>query len=238
MNTKIIGWLSLSFITFLIMFILVSILFIGHPENPETVEQLVNNGDAHIKSYSINFVFHIFFSVLLTFLFLSIYLFCKTKNPVLATLGFVSLPAYLVLSNFFSSVRVIFMPQLFRLYDIPEYKDSISMILKQFLPGSEGTAIGGIANLPYVFLGFSALLFGWILSRETKILKIAGYLIMLNGIGYLAGLFDIFMDSKIISILNGVGGISFLIALILFCVVFLFKRGKNSVASEPVLAQN
>jgi len=224
MNTKIIGWLSLSFITFILIFILMQVLFIDHPERPETVEQFVENGNAYTTNYSIQFIFHVFFSVLLTFIFLSLYLYCKERNLVLATFGLVSLPAYLVLGNFFASIRVIFMPQLFRLYELPEYKDSISMILKQFLPGSEGTTIGGIENLPYVFLGLSALLFGWILSREIKILKVAGYLIMLNGIGYLSGLFDIITDSKILNILNGVGGIAFLIALILFCIYFLRKK--------------
>jgi len=224
MNTKIIGWLSLSFITFILIFILMQVLFIDHPERPETVEQFVENGNAYTTNYSIQFIFHVFFSVLLTFIFLSLYLYCKERNLVLATFGLVSLPAYLVLGNFFAGIRVIFMPQLFRLYELPEYKDSISMVLKQFLPGSEGTTISGIENLPYVFLGFSALLFGWILSREIKILKVAGYLIMLNGIGYLSGLFDIITDSKILNILNGVGGIAFLIALMLFCVYFLRKK--------------
>ena len=73
MNTKIIGWLSVSFIAFILVWILISSLFLGHPGRAETVEQYVEFHYANMINYAINFLFHLVLSVWLTFIFLSIY---------------------------------------------------------------------------------------------------------------------------------------------------------------------
>ena len=237
MNTKAIGWFSLSFISVILILLLYGIFFGGGAVRHETVEQLVKYRLENSANSSFSFLVQIAVSLILTLLFASFYHYCKEKNNLLATIGVIFIPAYIGLVSIIAFLHLSVMAKLIELYQLPEYEEAVTMILNQFLPGAGASAISRIGNIPYALLGISALIFGWIFTRDAKALKVAGYLIMFNGLGYLSGLGGIFGNNVVTNILNTGGVLAFIAALIIFCVVFLFKKKKDSDVSDPIPAQ-
>ena len=123
------------------------------------------------------------------------------------------------------------MEQLFKMYNLAEYRDTIALIFKQFLPGTENVA-RGFLSLPFILLGIPAVIYGFILRKDRKILKFTGVLIMVFGIGLIAGLIDLIADNILIDIIEFAGFISFLIALILLSIAFLRESGNKKIHSE------
>jgi hypothetical protein len=225
MNTKIIGWISLANVVFIALMLISGLVFSGDYDRPETVEQMVTNVMENQFNRSFGVITYVLFTVLTVLFFAALYIYCKGKSPYLALFGIVFLPAYSILASTFASGFHVVSTQAAHMYQSPEIRDSVELLLKQFLPGSENY-LNDISSLPYFFLGISALFFGLILMKDTKLLKITGYLLLINGAGYILGVFAVFIDYTLLEYMALVGALASLIALILCSIVFL--KGGNS----------
>lgn len=234
MNTKIIGWFSLSFILLLFLWIIITAIVFEIPNRPETIEQLVEQYQANISMHIFNFLFSFVLSIFGILIFYSLYQYCKKEAPVVTFFGVLFLPAYGLLTNVLNSLPITLIPQLIRMYRIPEYKETITMVLSQFMPGSIGVSVAGIQSLPYVFLGIPAVIFGYYLLKGRKILTITGVLLITNGICYLMGLIDIVANGIIIRITRGIGDISLMIVLIFLTIAFLRTGHKETIIDSTV----
>ncbi len=235
MKTKLIGQFALAVIIIVAVTIIVSLFSSGEfsYRDIETVEDYVRYKESAVSSNNFSHFFIIFFSVSLVFFFISIYRFCKIKNPDWAAVGVFFLPPFAGLTLLFSALQVSVVPQLISMYNQPEYQEAISMLFSQFLPGTANQAYA-IADVPLLFLGIPALIFGLILSRDQKLLKVTGILLAISGIGFILEYFSFSFTfpgwlSTIIAFASFIG---LLISLILSSIIFLRKKSREEIESR------
>ncbi|MFC1493196.1 hypothetical protein ACFL6O_04490 [candidate division KSB1 bacterium] len=234
MNTKLIGQFSAAIFIILIVWMISSFFSSGDfaYSRVETVEDYIQYREAGMTSRAVSYIFTFLFTISIITLFVLLYRFCRIKYPEWAAIGVFFLPAYAALSILFYSAQVTVVPQLIKMYHQPEYQQALSTLFTQFLPGTENTA-ARLASIPYLFLGITSLIFGLLLSKEQhRLLKIAGIFTALSGLGFLSGLPALFVRNMIINVFGGASVFGFLIALILFCIVFLRKNSREQIESS------
>ncbi|MFC1493197.1 hypothetical protein ACFL6O_04495 [candidate division KSB1 bacterium] len=235
MNTKLIGQFALAVIIIVAVTLVVSLLFT--PEfryrDVETVEDYVQYREAGVQNSKFEHISTVLFTVSLFFFFISLYQFCKIKNPEWAAMGVFFLPPFAVIMLLLNAMQMSVMPQLISMYHQPEYQQAISMLFSQFLPGTENQA-ASIGNVVLIFLGIPALIFGLLLSQEQKLLKVTGILIAVSGIGFLGEYFSFSFTfpgwfSTILAFASFIG---LLISLILLSIIFLRKKSREEIESS------
>ncbi|MBN2431426.1 MAG: DUF4386 family protein [Acidobacteria bacterium] len=240
MNPRIIGWLSLSILAFFALWLFVGLVIFNNPDAregpPETVAQLVEDRTAQEGQGAAIFVVNMIFSLLITAIFVALYHYFRSEAPVAALLGLVCLPVFLALTNLFTGLQVTLVPLLNRLYELPEYREAVTLLLRPFLPGGHAAQLTNLWALPFILLGIPTVLFGVMMLRRGVLLKIAGALLILNGVGYLSALINLIGDSAVVRALGGIGGFAFLAALLLLAIAFLRRRGTERLAAAPASA--
>ncbi|MFC1564725.1 hypothetical protein ACFL6G_07290 [candidate division KSB1 bacterium] len=234
MNTKLIGQFSAAIIIVLVLWMLSSFISSNNFNfsNVETVEDYVQYRESGMTSRTVSYFFTFLFTISIISLFVLLYRFCRIKYPEWAAIGIFFLPAYAALSILFYSAQVTVVPQLIMMYHQPEYQQAMTMLFSQFLPGTENIATR-LASVPYFFLGITSVILGLILSKEqNKMLKIAGILTAVSGIGFLSGLPALFIRNTFITILGASTVIGFLGTLVLFCIIFLRQSSRDNVESS------
>ncbi|MFC1725273.1 DUF4386 family protein [candidate division KSB1 bacterium] len=230
MDAKFIGKISLATIIFLLVWILFGILFPGSDGQIETVEDLVNQRTADQLNQKFNFLFSFILNFLLVALYVSLYLYFKNRAPEWCAIGFVFIPAFAVFAVAVFSLSAFLVPYLLELYKNPEYQSLISGILKTMLHGEVNPA-REFLSIPFIFLSIPTMIFGILLLKERIILKFAGILIIVSGIEYLSNLIAIFERNVILNTIGMIGGLSFMVSLILLSIGFL--RGTPEKKTPP-----
>lgn len=228
MNSKFIGKISLAMVILLLVWMLFLTLFPSGDGQINTVDDLINNRTANLFNQKVNFVFSIFLVLLLTALFANLYLYFKNTTPEWCTVSIVFVPAFAVLALVIFSLNVFFMPYLAELYKNPQYQNLISEFLKPLLPGEVNPA-AEFFSLPFIFLAVPSFVFGILLLKERKILKAAGILIFISGIEYASNLISIFGRNVIINTIGMIGGLSFMVSLVLLSIGFLWKKSDKKI---------
>ncbi|MFC1564726.1 hypothetical protein ACFL6G_07295 [candidate division KSB1 bacterium] len=233
MNTKLIGQFALAVIIIVAVTLVVSLLFPGdfRYRDVETVEDYVQYHEAGVQSTHVSHISLILFLVSVVFLFIFLYQFCKIRNPEWATVGVFFLPPFAGLTMLFAAMQVSVAPQLISMYHQPEYQEALSLLFSQFLPGTVNQAYA-LADVPLLFLGIPALIFGLILSREQKLLKVTGILLAVSGTGFIGEYFSFIYPDWISTVLAFSSFFGLLISLILLSIIFLRKKSREEIESS------
>ncbi len=225
MNTKLIGWSSLAILILFAFMIIMMLIMPGTIDSVETVEQYVEHQTSSQTRYNIGAIFSFILTMITVLLFTALYNYCKIKNHFWSFFAVLLLPVYVVFSTVISFGMSLMSKILIQMYNTPELQGSASMLIEQLLPGSAGLSLS-LGNLPYAFLGIPSIIFGYFLTKESKMIKVAGILILINGIGYMFGFISMFFESRILHTAGSLGAVAFLAALIVMSIAFL-KRSKE-----------
>lgn len=153
-------------------------------------------------------------TLLAVILFAGLYLYYKPGAPLLSLLGLIFVPVYGTINLLVYLSQITVVPHLLHLEALPEYQVMAQFILQQSIQQWPASAISILNNLAYAVLGLSSILFGVLMCRSFKMVRLAGIFLILNGVSCIAGFCGIIMQNAWLSNGSLVGGILFLLALV------------------------
>jgi len=226
MKTKWLGWIA--FVT-LISVTLWGILLIwvmataGPLESFSQVLAYVQKGD---WKFTFTYLNAGIFTTCATALMGGLYVYCRCTLPKWSVVGLVFVPIYSTLNMFVYLSQITLVPALLQVTSDPVIADTGLLLLQQSLQLLPGSTIGFFNGLAYALLGIPSIIFGWALSRgDNHPLRISGWLLLLNGIACILGIFGTSIGSGILSTGTVLGGAIFWLSL--FPMTYAFLRSKD-----------
>ena len=222
MKTKWLGWLSfmtLISVTFWLVLLIWDLATAGPLVSFEQV--LAHIGKADWKYYFTYLNAGIFTSCVIA-LMAGLYGYCHLSTPEWSIVGLVFVPVYGTINLFAYLSQITLVPSLLKAASDPVMANSAFLLLQQSTQILPGSTIGFFNGLAYAFLGIPSIIFGWTLTLSNiRPLRMSGWLLLINGISCILGLFGNLIDSDILSLGTVLGGAIFWLSLFPMTYVFL-----------------
>jgi hypothetical protein len=138
-----------------------------------------------------------------------------SEAPLWAAIGAAFVPIYGLLNLFAYVSQITIVPQMAALEPAPD------LLLAQMVQAWPGSAVNVLNNLGYAVLGIPSIIFGLLLGRLNRSLRLAGVLLAISGTASIVGIVGIAAQSAALGLGSIVGGVLFLVALIPMSVVWL-----------------
>lgn len=152
-------------------------------------------------------------TLIATALMTGLYLFCRPAAPEWSLIGLVFVPVYCLMNMVVYLSQITLIPLLVQLRQTAEAQAAVDVLLSITVQAYPGSIIGYFNNLAYALLGIPSIIFGVILIRKSPLWQITGWLLALNGIACLLGIFGITIHNSFLSLGSLAGGVLFLVAL-------------------------
>lgn len=148
-------------------------------------------------------------------------LYSKTIAPEWALVGFVFLPVYCTLNLVVYLSQIALVPALLNALEAGANDALLRLLLAQSLQLWPTSAAAFLNALAYALLGIPSIIYGCLLTRGNRLMKSAGWLLLLNGAACILGLAGYLAGSPLLSAGVMLGGILFFAALIPLSIAFL-----------------
>ena len=226
MKTKMFGKVSLVCLIFSILWLLLMVLSIARIGSIDTLEQAIYSVANPDWLFYLTYINAVIITILITILFVGLYLYCKPSEPEWSMIGLIFVPVYCVfnLFSYFSQITIV--PKLLAYQTMADYDNASKILLGQMVQGWQGSAVSVINNFAYAILGVSSIAFGVVLLKKRKFAKVSGIFLILNAVACIIGIIGIVAGNKIIGMGSAVGGVLFIIALVFLCFMF-FKEDEQ-----------
>lgn len=235
MNPRIIGWLSLSFLIFAALAVLTALIVAPPGQRPGTVEEYLARQEARQGLTWINLFVIFIYSILMVAVFTGLYRLYRQQAPVLALTALLCLPCFFMLTWLFYGSAQVWTAFVVQLHQQAEYREAVSLYIKTLL-GDGPSVLTRIIVLPYFFMSIPALIFGWMMRKETLLKRLAGFGLMINGLCYLAGTGGLLSGHSFFNFIGIAGTIAFLLTLLLMSIGFLRRPRPLAETAETVPA--
>ncbi len=226
MKTKMFGKVSLVCLIFSILWLLLMVLSIARIGSIDTLEQAIYSVANPDWLFYLTYINAVIITILITILFVGLYLYCKPSEPEWSMIGLIFVPVYCVfnLFSYFSQITIV--PKLLAYQTMADYDNASKILLGQMVQGWQGSAVSVINNFAYAILGVSSIAFGVVLLKKRKFAKVSGIFLILNAVACIIGIIGIVAGNKIIGMGSAVGGGLFIIVLVFLCFMF-FKEDEQ-----------
>ena len=202
------------------------ILFMARIGPIDTQEQAINSVTNPDWLFYLTYINAVIITILLTILFVGLYLYCKPSEPEWSMIGLIFVPVYCMLNLFSYFSQITIVPKLLSYQNVADNDVVFNIFLGQMVQGWQGSAVSVINNFAYAILGVSSIAFGVVLLKKRKFAKVSGIFLILNAIACIIGIIGIVAGNKIIGMGSAVGGFLFIIALVFLCFMF-FKEDEQ-----------
>ena len=221
MKTKFIGVAAL--ITFLFTAVwLILLIWDQAAAGPlETIEQVVAYLSSRDWRYTLTYLNAAAVTLSATVLMSLLYLFCREAAPEWALIGFAFVPVYCTLNLVTYLSQIIIVPALINYLGSVMDDRLIHLLLAQLIQIWPDSAVGFFNGLAYALLGIPSIIYGLILMRGSRLMKIAGWLLALNGLACILGIIGYLTGSALLAAGITIGGSLFLLALLPLSLSFL-----------------
>jgi hypothetical protein len=147
--------------------------------------------------------------------FAAMYAYLKPTASGWLVIGLVFVPIYGALNLVVYLSQVTLIPTLLALRLDPRYTEMVDVLLRLGLQAWLASPMAFFNGFAYAVLGIPSILFGWLLWKRTGGLRWGGVLLALNGIACILGLIGYLTGNHLLSQGILMGGVLFLLALIL-----------------------
>jgi hypothetical protein len=151
----------------------------------------------------------------------ALFVYCKPAAPLWSVIGLVFVPVYCLLNLFAYFSQITIVPRLLELRLVPEYQGMAEFLLRQLVQSWQESAVSIFNNTAYAILGIPSIIFGGILYRMHRSLRLGGLLLALNGAACILGIMGIVLHTPLLAWGSLVGAVLFLLALFPLTRVFL-----------------
>jgi len=189
----------------------------------ETFQQVL----AHVQKYDCKFpatylnagVFTIFVIALMA----GLYIYCKSTLPGLSIVGLVFVPVYGTLNLIAYLSQITIVPALLESTSAPAVADTAYFLLEHTLQMLPSSTVAFFNNLAYAIFGIPSMIFGWTFTTDqNRVLRISGWLLILNGIACILGFIGTLLNLEFLSLGTILGGAIFWLSL--FPISYIFLR--------------
>jgi hypothetical protein len=209
MKSKVLGSLVLLDLVLISMWLAILIALNVSKGPIETFEQALNFAtERHWLFYYVTYINAILFTVLGTAIYAGLYVFLRRGSEMWAAIGFVFAPIYglLALGSYLS--QLIAIPRLIEMLANPAYEATATVLLQHLIQMWPQSALQQIDQFSYAIGGIPGIIFGILLYRYSRPMRVAGGLLMLSGatgpfvgVGVIAGL------TQLVTVSSMIGGI-------------------------------
>lgn len=234
LKTKPLGIISLVTLVLTIIWLALLIMDMKSAGPMETFEQVLARVAKLDAIFYLTYINATLITLSATMLFAGLYFYLKPIAPQWSIIGAVFVPIYSVLNLFAYLSQITIVPQLLAARHVAGYQSASNLLLGQMIQQWPGSAVFVFNNLAYAILGIPSIIFGMILLKHSRPLRLAGVLLALNGVACIIGIIGIILGNGIIGIGSVIGGVLFLWALIPLSLVFLRRQKVSLFNSEQI----
>jgi len=166
-----------------------------------------------------------------TMLFAGFFTLIKSSFPLWATIGIIFIPVYCAFNVIVYLSQITVVPGLLEMRWAGEYGALADILLMQWVQQWGGSVIAFINLTGYAILGLPSIIYGCIFFRGKGLLRYAGLILALNGLACIIAVIGLVLDNKIMSMGTLIGGVLYIVALILFSLAFVGERDWNFLSS-------
>ena len=130
------------------------------------------------------------------------------QYAVWSAIGLAFVPVYTVLNLFVYLSQITILPHLVSL------RPQSDLLLAQLVQAWPGSAVNVLNNLGYAVLGIPSLIFGVLLFRSNRTMRLASVLLAVSGVASIVGFAGIILDVAQLSLGSIASGAIFLLFLI------------------------
>jgi len=149
-------------------------------------------------------------TITVTMLFAGLYTRYRNAAPVWSQMGLVFIPVYCAFNLAVYLLQITAVPALLAQPAGDAVAEGLLRLLLQSWPAS---TVAFFNNLAYALLGIPSILYGVLMAKEGRLLRLAGVLLALNGCACVLGVIGILLGIAVLSAGSLVGGVLFLLAL-------------------------
>lgn len=214
-NTKTIAGLSWVVLALSIVWVVLMLLSIPSESQMISLQDFIKYLSGAGVLFNLNYLNAGLLTFAVSILFAALFAFYKERDLLCSAIAFAFIPVYalLNLTVYFSQVAVL--PAFVEMQQVSKYAASSELwiaMLSQLWPGS---LFGFLNAMAYALLGVSSITFGWLMLKNTMLLRWAGIMLSVNGFLCILGFAGTFMDSELLSLGLIAGAVFFMIALVL-----------------------
>ena len=218
------GWLAV--ITALLTILWLVLLVYAAPQAwfAASLDQAVKNALELGWVYFVGYALAAIITIVAMMFFAGIYTYCRSVAPVWSAIALVFVPVYGVLNLTIYMLQITVIPPLLTQFHVNGHDMSTHYVLSLLLHGSTDSVAWILNNLAYSMLGISSIIFGILLGNRNSNLRVAGLLLVLSGIAPIIGMVGIVLGIDPLHHGSLVGGLLFLISLLLLIRLLLFTE--------------
>jgi hypothetical protein len=227
MNRKALGAIVLLDLVLIVLWLVILVALNATRGPLETFEQaLAFATERHWLFYTFTYLNAVCFTLLGTIIYAGLYAFLRRGAEMWAAIGFVFAPIYglIALGSYLSQLVVT--PRLVEALAKPEYAATATVLLQHLLHMWPQSSLQQVDQFAYALGSIPGIIFGWLLYRHSRPMRLAGALLALSGatgpfiaVGVFAGL------TQLVTVASMLGGILAMPAYL--------SLGVNLLRSEP-----
>jgi hypothetical protein len=230
-DRKLIGVIASICLLFTVIWLALFIYTLAARGPVETMEQALASVANLDLLYSLTYANAALVTLTATMLFAGLYVHCRPQASTWSAIGLVFVPIYAVLNLVAYLSQITIVP---RLVTLRAASDPLLAQLVQVWPGS---AVNVLNSLGYAVLGMPSLIFGLLLFRGSRLMRLPADLLSLSGAASIVGLVGIILQSELLGLGSIVGGVLFLLALIPLSVNLLRESPRGRHPTGAVASQ-
>lgn len=230
MKTKLLGAISLVSLALTALWLVLLVAGTISSGPMETFGQALANVNKLDWMFYLTYINAALITVSATMLFAGLYLYCKRTAPQWSMMGLVFVPIYSALNLFVYLSQITVVPSLLSFQRTAEYEAVSTLLLRLMVQQWPGSAVSTFNNLAYAILGVPSIIFGTILFKRSKSMRLPGVLLALNGVACIVGFVGVVLENNLMGLGSAAGGALYLLALIPLSVSLL--RGEEGHPSQ------
>jgi hypothetical protein len=159
--------------------------------------------------------------------------YCWDEDPLWSAVAFAFAPIYGLANTLVYLSQVFVIPGLLDLYRNPETAAVAETLLGLTIHNWDGSAVAFANALAYAVLGIPSIILGILLYRKAERLRVGSLLLAGSGVLSIVALLGVGIESAGLAFLSPLGGLVYMVALILLGVNFLRRSGSDANAIIP-----
>lgn len=221
MKSKMLGVISLICLIVTVLWLILYIVGLRSAGPMDTFDQVLAYVAKLDVMFYLTYVNATLITLGVTLLFAGLYVYCKSTSSVWSMMGLVFVPVYCVFNLFTYLSQITIVPRLLDFEKVAKYQAVPSLLLRQMTQQWSGSTVAVFNNMAYAVLGIPSIIFGLILFKRSKSMRLPGALLALNGVACIIGMIGVVSENRLIAMGSVVGGVLFLLALIPLSVTLL-----------------
>ncbi|MDW7651502.1 MAG: hypothetical protein SCK29_07655 [Bacillota bacterium] len=207
------GWAAVS-LFFTAVWLVLMVFSVSQTGAVSTIEQALDYAVNSGLLFQATYVNAVLVTLAVTVFFAYLSEFCKSLNPGFAVTGIVFVSVYCLLNLFVYFSQITILPRLLAAVHTSANPEIYRILAGQFVQLWPGSVTAILNQLAYGLLGIPSILFGILLIQHRETWSLAGWLLVLNGMACIIGIFGTVAGNSLLAAGSVAGGALFLFAML------------------------